>query len=237
MKELSRNLFILIIALSLAIITPFYFQEILIFSVVKIGLGWVISTVLIRLAVILFFIIALNAILLVIKKGNRTKLWIVLAAGIGPGFLLSFAIEPIYDIDYFMLGDNLELSEFNQLEEASSQSYQRENHSEVLAFLDVGCGHCQLACQKFGINKEAGQTTPIHLFFANDSTDVHHFLESNKGQDLTTHFLKDEASFITFAGFEFPSIFVIDSTGKTTYHWVGERMNYTALDYLLSLEQ
>lgn len=224
-------------SLFIAILISIYFNEILVFSIIHLCIGWVTSTILIRLLVILFFTLGLNYILSILLKNSRIKNSLTILVGSVAGFFLCFAFSPIYDIDYFMLGDNLELSEFNQLEEASSQSYQRENHSEVLAFLDVGCGHCQLACQKFGINKAAGQAIPIHLFFANDSTDVHHFLESNKGQDLTTHFLKDEASFITFAGFEFPSIFVIDSTGKTTYHWVGERMNYTALDYLLSLEQ
>jgi len=232
-----NNLLILIISLGLAITIPFYFHEVLIFSVVKIGLGWVVSTVLIRLAVILFFLFALNATLLLIRKGAQTRFLIVLAIGIAPGFLISFAIEPIYDIDYFMLGDDLELTEFGRLSDATSNSYTRQDSTEILAFFDVGCDHCQAACNKLGLNIAAGQTIPVHVFFANDTANVNHFLETNNGLALTRHFLTTENTFVSFAGFEFPSIFLIDSTGKTAYHWIGERMNYTALDYLLSLEQ
>ncbi len=237
MKQLINNLLILIISLALAISIPFYFHEILVFGVVKIGLGWVVTTVLIRLAVILFFLFALNAILLIIRKGVRPRFLILLAIGIVPGFLISFAIEPIYDIDYFMLGDELELTEFDRLAEASSNSYTRQDTTEILAFFDVGCDHCQAACNKLGLNIEAGQTIPVHVFFANDTANVNHFLETNNGLALNSHFLQSENTFVSFAGFEFPSIFLIDSTGKTVYHWIGERMNYSALDYLLSLEQ
>jgi len=239
MKPVISNILIFLISLSLAISIPFYFQDLLVFSVMKLGLGWVMTTILLRFFVILFFIFALNALLLLIKRGKRTRFVIVLAIGIVPGFFLSFAIEPIYDIDYFMLGDELviENEKFVELEAATDSSYQRRNRYEVLAFLDVGCDHCQKACEKFGINKSAGQKVPIELFFANDSANVTHFLETYNGKDLSHHYLDSEKSFVKFAGYEFPSIFLIDPNEKTEYHWIGERMNYTALDYLLRLEQ
>ena len=237
MKHVINNLFILLLSLGSALIIPFYFHELLLFSVVKVGLGWVMSTILIRVLVILFFLFALNAILLLVRKGKRTPVLILIAIGIAPGFLVSFAIEPIYDIDYFMLGDDLQLTEFDRLEEASSNSYIRQDTTEVLAFFDVGCDHCQAACKKLGTNIAAGQTIPVHAFFVNDSANVNHFLENYNGMAFDTHYLTSENSFVSFAGYEFPSVFLIDSEGKTAYHCVGERINYSALDYLLRREK
>ncbi len=237
MKSFIIRSFIVILSIGLSCTIPFYFHDLVAFGVLKIGIGWVMSTLLIRILVIFFFVIGLNTILKLIRRGKRTKSWIPIFGGMILGFLTSFAIEPIYDIDYFMLGDTLEITQFEDLSESTTNTYVRKDRYEVLAFFDVGCDHCQQASKKLGMNIAAGQAIPVHAFFANDTADVVHFLNINGGNSFETHYLPSESVFVRFAGFEFPSIFLVDPQGKTAYHWIGERMNYTALDYLLSLEQ
>src|SRR5690606_30754285 len=112
-----------------------------------------------------------------------------------------------------------------------------ENRYELLAFLDVGCSHCQEAARRLGTNYRADQKVPIHLFFNGDVADINHFRTQNNVTELTHHQLPSLSSFFYFAGYEFPSIFLINPEGEVEYHWTGQSLNYNAMDYLISLEQ
>ncbi|NOQ73674.1 MAG: hypothetical protein GQ574_16830 [Crocinitomix sp.] len=230
-------LFIALSFLTSAVVLSFYFEDALYFSVLNLNLGWVLSSILIRFLVMLLVIFSL---LLIFKSFNKTKsilLWITIPIGMVLGFFVSFAISPIYDIDYGILNDQLKLETFADLSVDTDETYRHSEGYEVIAFLDVGCAHCKMALKKLNANVAAGQIIPIHLFFHNDSSDVLNFLDKSNSADLTHHHLKSEGLFIEHAGFEFPSIFLINPQGETIYHWVGDEMNYSALDYLLSLEQ
>lgn len=231
------KLIIALLLLSVALIISYNFEETLYFLVEKIGLKWVLSTILIRIIVAFLFIISLAFIFKIFKQTSRIKKWITLLIGIVPGFFISFIISPIYDIDYGLLGDGMKLESFTELSEDTNYSYMPSEKHELIAFLDVGCGHCKMALKKMNANFKAGQSAPINLFFYNDTIDVNQFLEANNSLQLNHHFTLSEGLFLKYAGFEFPSIFLINPAGETVYHWTGDRMNYSALDYLLSLEQ
>ncbi|MDA7803099.1 hypothetical protein N8987_00800 [Crocinitomix sp.] len=235
MKKIVLFLIGLLI-IGLAILTPFYFDAILYFTVSKIGFGWVVTTVLIRLLVIIFITFGIKFCLDAFKP-KILKNWLLIIVGCAVGFSVGFAVLPIYDVDYFMQNDNLELKPLNELSDATNNTYNHGKSYEVLAFLDVGCSHCMLAAQRLGINFRAGQNVPIHLFFSGSEADVINFREKNNVSELTYHLLPNEISFIYFAGFEFPSIFLVNPEGEVAYHWLAEKLNYNALDYLLSLEQ
>lgn len=236
---MKQVLFIITALLLLAggILLSIKFEEALYFFVLKLGLSWVWSSILIRLLVALCFIVALKQIFNLFNRLKQVKNWIVALIGIVPGFFLSFGISPIYDIDYGMLDDKLKIEELADLSADTNETYLHNGNYELIAFLDIGCAHCKMALKKLNANILAGQTVPVQLFFHNDPEDVQNFLASNNGENITHHNLQNEEVFVKHAGYEFPSIFLINPQGETSYHWVGDEMNYSALDYLLSLEQ
>lgn len=231
------KLLIALLCLGIAIAIPFFYTDLVRNTVLYLPIGWVVSSILIRLIVIVFFILFLKNTFQAFEQTRKIKNWVTVIIALVPGFFLSFAISPIYDIDYGMFDDGLKLPSRQEVVTATENHYQASEGHEIMAFLDVGCGHCRLACQKLSINKEAGQTIPINLFFAGEKADIDHFIDENNGNNLDYHILQTEDSFVHLAGFEFPSIYLIKPNGETAYHWVGEKMNYSALDYLLDLEQ
>lgn len=235
--KIASYLFGFILLTGLAVIIPFYFEEVLYFTVENLGLGWTMTTILIRLVVILLFAGALKSLFKIFEKTRPMKNWLIFVIALVPGFFISFAISPIYDIDYGSWGDDLELPPVDRLAVATNNTYAHNGETQLVAFLDVGCDHCRIAAQKLDILHVQNPDLPIHLFFADEEEDVNYFLEKNEVEHLTFHYMLSQMSFITFAGYEFPSIFVIDGEGKTLYHWIGETMNYTAMDYLSDLEQ
>lgn len=230
------KLFIGLISLTLSLLIAPYFYETLYFLVEKIGLGWVFSSILLRLLAIVFLIVGSKLIINSVTS-KSIKTWIFILAGSAIGFGYTFAIAPIYDVDYFMHSDDLDFEHLNELSEETNQSFQRIEGYQVLAFLDVGCSHCMVAAQRLGVNFRSGQKIPIHLFFNGDEANTTHFRQTQHVEELTYHMLTSEREFIYFAGYEFPSVFLIDPNGEVVYHWVSEKLNFNALDYLLSLEQ
>lgn len=231
------SLILALLFFATSVLVALNFEAVLDFFVVKMGLGWVYSSIFIRIIVTFLFIVGLDALFKVFKKTRSFRKRMAVLIGIVPGFFISFIIFPIYDIDYGLLDDNRQLKFFAELSDDTNKSYVHAENYELIAFLDVGCGHCEKALKKINSNFAAGQTIPVHLFFHNDTSDVNHFLEVNQSSHLNHHFMLSEGLFVKHAGIEFPSIYLINPKGETVYHWIGEKMNYTALDYLLSLEQ
>ena len=229
------RIFIGIISLVIALVTPFYFESILFFSVANIGLGWVITTILIRLIVILFLTIVLVQIFSFFVRLKKIKTWIVFLIAIAPGFGISF-ISPIYETDYGLRNDDFPLNNQAVLSDSTGVDIVPKNGYAVCAFFTTTCPHCMAASQKLGINIEGGQKTPVYTFFPGTLEDTENFLKVNNGSKFQ-YFLIDNADlFLNTSGGVFPSIFVINSKGETEYHWNGDEMNYSALDYLKSLE-
>ena len=223
-----------LIFLSFAIIIPFFYEDLVLYGIENIELGWVISSIFIRVLVIVFFLLFLKILFSLFQKTKNWKNWVILLIGFVPGFFISFAIAPIYDIDYGMLNDGMELPNPQELESSSSNAYKRSDQKEIIAFLDVGCHFCQVACQKLAINKRLNPSIEISLFFTGEEKDIIHFLKKNNAENLDYYILDKMETFIKFAGFSFPSIYYITEKGDTKFHWVGDKMNYSAMDFLLN---
>ncbi len=222
---------------ALATIIPFYFDELL-HIIVGTGItGWVSTTILIRLVVLLLFVLGLKQLFLIFKASQKLKNWIVVLVGLVPGFFLSFAISPIYALDYGMLNDNRTIESFDALEVATNNSFTYTQEEQIISFFEVGCHFCEIACQKLATNAKRGQKIPVNVFFMGEQEDIDHFITKNGGENFNVHVISTDSVFIDYAGFSCPSIFSINSSGETAYHWVGDEMNYNALDYLYSLEQ
>jgi len=154
-----------------------------------------------------------------------------------PGFLISFAIHPIYTVDYGLQNDGVKLSILDQLQDATEgETYERTKELNLIAFLTTHCSYCENACQKLGTNLKNGQKLKIDLVFGDSPTEIDAFINENKGELFNKHIIPFDGKFIDFSGIEFPSIFLVNPEGETVYHWIGDEMNYSALDYLGSLE-
>lgn len=216
---------------------PFYFNYILLFVTENLGLGWVDTTILIRVLVILFFILFLKFIFAAFSKTKRVKNWIIASIGIVIGFFLCFAIVPIYTVDYGIFDDQIKLDKLDELNTATGGTFMNEKRPTLVAFVTTSCPFCKIACQKLGANVERGQSIKVDFIFPGTREDADLFLEENNGTSFNSHLIDDEQIFINYSGSSFPSIFVLDAERNTSYHWVGDQMNFSALDYLLSLEQ
>lgn len=237
MKKTILNATLILIFFAIATLISLQFIAVIEFLVLQLSFGWVFGTIFIRLFVMIFFILGVLHFLLLLPKEKRLKDYWAILIGIGPGFLLSFALFPIYNTDYGMLNDDLQISNFEQLEADSYDSYQHVDEKKVLAFLDIGCGHCREACYKFTLIKEQNPDLPFYLFFYNDTVYVEDFVATYGDNQFSPYYLKSNESFINFAGFEFPSIYYVDESSTSIYHWVGDELNYTAMDYLTGLKQ
>lgn len=236
---MNKNIFLLVISIicfTLAVVFSAKFEAVLLFFTLKLSLGWVLSTILIRLLVMSFFIVGLKFLLQIFPLTEKIKpIWVILI-GMGPGFLISFAFFPIWVNDYGMLTGDLTLTDFEALEKSSKDSFQHLDEKKIIAFLDVGCDHCREACRKFTYVNDQNKDLPIYLFFYNDSVYVDQFIEEFGDNRFRGYHLNSHQSLLNFAGFEFPSIFYINEQGECIHHWVGDKLNYTALDYLSGLK-
>lgn len=237
MNKSLLSLLLIIAYLGLATFVSLNFVDVLKFLVLKLSLGWVIGTIAVRLIVMVLFVLAVHRILSLFPKEKRLKDYWAILIGIGPGFLLSFALFPIYNADYGMLSDNLKIEHFEELSADSYNSYEHLSEKKVIAFIDIGCGHCREACHKFSLIKQQNEELPFYLFFYNDTIYVEDFIETYANNEFKAYYLKSNEAFVKYAGYEFPSIFYVDENSESVYHWVGDKMNYTAMDYLIGLEQ
>ena len=224
-----------IIFLVIAIFTPFYFEPILFFSVANIGIGWVITTILIRLIVIIFLFISLRQLFNLSPRLRKIKSWLVFVIALLPGFGISF-IAPIYTTDYGIMNDELKLEDEVFFTEILPAAERPQNGYMLCAFFTTSCPHCMAAAERLGANIEAGQTIPVWTFFPGNKVDTDNFLAKHNGQKFNTKLFTSDSLFMACAGNAFPSIFLINAKNETEYHWTGDEMNYSALDYLKRLE-
>lgn len=225
-----------VIFLAAAFITPLYFDSLLSGIVETTGLGWVFSTILIRLLVIIFLAISLRLIFSMFAKTKTLKVWLIFLIALLPGFGISF-ISPIYITDYGMLTDDMKLENIEVLEIEIGGKLILEDSYNLVAFFTTSCPHCKAASEKLGANIKGGQKIQVTAIFPGEEGDTHAFLEEHKGLDFTSYLIDHDDLFLDLSGGTFPSMFLLDKDGKTVYHWTGDQLNYTGLDYLKSLEQ
>lgn len=218
-----------------AILTPLNFNLILETIVVKMGLGWVFTTILIRLIVIILVALSLRLLTRAFQKTSKIKTWILVAIAFPVGFGISF-ISPIYITDYGMLTDDMKLENIEALEIEIGGKLILEDSYNLVAFFTTSCPHCKAASEKLGANIKGGQKIPVTAIFPGEEGDTHTFLEEHKGQNFTSYLINHDDLFLDLSGGTFPSMFLLDKDGKTIYHWTGDQLNYTGLDYLKSLE-
>jgi glucan phosphoethanolaminetransferase (alkaline phosphatase superfamily) len=111
-----------ILFLVLAFIIPLFYDGILDFFVVNLKSGWVFGSIYIRLIVIILFTVFLYLLFSLFERTRKIKFIFVFLISLLPGFGISF-IKPIYDIDYGMFDDSMEI-ETAALSEATNGDFQ-----------------------------------------------------------------------------------------------------------------
>ena len=222
-----------LLALGIAVIIPLFFRESLFFMVGSMHLGWLVSTVLLRLAVILFVAFFLHYLFKLLMSKRRIRfIWTFLIALL-PGFGLSF-IYPIYNIDYGMLSDDFKMTGKSYLDEKMTKQPLPEGYA-LYAFFTTTCPHCKEASERLGTNIRGGQEVAVNILFPSTPEDAQKFLAEHNGEAFNYGLIDSDSAFITISGGSFPSIFLVDNAGNTTHHWTGDELNYTTFDYLKSL--
>lgn len=230
---MTFRIVILLLALGLTFLIPWFFDDLLFYMVINFGTGWVFTTFFIRFLVILMLTIALKYLFSFWSKTAKLKIWVIFLIALLPGFGISF-IAPIYQGDYGLVQYETRPLNFTELEAVTNGKFQKTDGYEVIAFFDQGCPHCKRTSFKLGVNIAAGQTTPVTAFFPGDESTMKRFLEENNGSSFSSYVIPD-AIFVGNAGIAFPSTFLVDKDGNTINHWTGDVVNYSTLDYLLDL--
>lgn len=219
-----------------ATLLSMYLNDVLFYMVASFHTGWLFSSIFIRLLVILLFALGLREIFSISTKLGRLKFVYIFLIALLPGFLLSFALSPIYQYDYGNFGALQPFGDPAVLNEGTeNKSFLLDQEYNLIAFFTTDCPHCKLACQRISATTNGDEKLSVNLFFPGNEVDTKRFLTENNGLKFDYHLTADNV-FMNFAGFAFPSIFLVDKTGKTILHWTGDELNYNALDYLSSLE-
>lgn len=228
-----QKLLIAFISLGIAITIPFYYEECLFFSVGELSLSWVFSSILIRVVIILFTIIAVHSIFRVFKPKFKFIFSVLIA--LLPGFGISF-ITPIYKQDYGNTADEYQLKLLPEIDQ--NQQISKVQSHKIVAFFTTTCPHCQEASTRLGVNLDGGQKVPVIGVFPGQKNDTEKFLETYNGENFSKISLYNnhDSLFVAIADGIFPSIFLLNEENKTLKHWTGGSFNYHALDYIKSLE-
>ena len=227
---------IMLLALGICFVIPFYFDSILDTMVQSMGIGWVFSTIYIRLMVVIFFAIFLNALFASFNKTRKlNKVWITFLIALGPGFGISM-LHPIWQGDYGRPAQpeahfNLDVE---QLQIESDGAFET-GEKQIVSFFTTGCPHCMATSRKLGKNKAAGMKLPVTAFFPGERPDAQIFIDNNLGESFDFHTISD-STFLMNAGSSFPVTFLIDQNGKTLQFWGGDVLSFNVLDDLLDME-
>ncbi|MFD1552747.1 hypothetical protein DNU06_08725 [Putridiphycobacter roseus] len=221
-----------LIFIGISIYLSFEFIEINKNFVGRFGVGWVFSTILLRLLVCFSFGRGLQLILKALLPKLKGAFSFII--GFIIGFGVSF-ISPIYAVDYGDYSDNeisLNTSDFNEI---TQNQYSSETAPYLVCFFTTTCPHCKAACQLLGFMHAAGRMTKVVLIFPGEVANREKFVAENDGLAFDAYSVSDKF-FIENSGGVFPSIFLVNPDGSMNKHWYGGGLNYTALDYLATFK-
>lgn len=229
MRALVASLVLLI-----AIVIPIYYYDLIFMCVGNLSMGWVFSSIFLRILVIALTAIFVKQIFFLFKKSRDWRsIWAFLIA-LPVGFGISF-ITPIYNSDYGDLSDNESLN-FETLDAIAPNVVIKSEEHKIIGFFSTDCGHCKVTAFFLGVNKEAGQKIPVYAFFNDNTENVSEFIQENNGHHFITHVIPDMNSFLQLSGAIFPSVFLLNESNNTLKHWSGDVLNFSALDELLAIE-
>lgn len=195
----------------------------------KTDLGWVISTVLVRIFICITFARGFQLTFHFFKPQFNAILLFVI--GLLIGFGISF-ITPIYEFDYGDFKREGNLIEHDILSDITDGAYQIKKKPYIMAFFTPNCPHCKSASSMLGFANSIDNSPEIIALMPGSDIEIDSFLIKNNGLQFEIFKIKDSDFFFKNSGASFPSIFLIDSDGKTIGHWFGEEFNFTALDYI-----
>jgi len=219
-----------ILFIGLSFFLAFNFTNSLNNFVSRLPLGWVVSSIILRLFICIAFARGLMLILKVIKPTINSVL--VLSVGLIIGFGVSF-ITPIYNTDYSEINANDLKLDFQQLQLKANNSIQLNNKPAVVAFFSTSCPHCSTTSKLLGVMANANKGPQVVALFPGNKEDTERFIKQNNAKNFKSILIADKVYYTETTQGSVPSIFLVDGQGNTVKHWSGE-LSYPSLDYILT---
>lgn len=224
-----KRILLALIFLTVSILIPLYFNDLLVFFITKLNAGWVFSTIYIRLLVIIFFAFSLHLLFSIGKKTRKINFIYTLLISLLPGFGISF-IKPIYEGDYgYVQNQNLPALPIPSLSQETNDAFNVTEESQIVCFFTSNCPYCKALSFKLGLNIEAGQNLKVSAFFPSTKEAREEFLANNNGQAFNSYSISEDL-FLACTGGVFPATFLINGEGEVENFWSGDKVNYTTLD-------
>lgn len=225
------SIIIAILLIGVAFYASYDFYSILYKLVYMFPLGWVASSILLRIiiAVALSRAFYLLAQLIGQKKSFLVNVFISLG-----GFILGVGISfitPIYTTDYAKRYSEATL-DLNTLNKHIDTPIPLNNQAAVIIFFSEDCSHCQFTSEQLGMMASMGNTPPIHAIFKDSYERINQFLTEHNGLYFYPHQLNNIEMFVKLSDARLPSLFLVDKNGNTTMHWYGE-LSYFAMDEII----
>lgn len=209
------------------------FEENLEKIIYLINSGWVFSSITLRVLICLSFA---RGVQLIVKnfKPNWNVI-LIFSIGFIMGFGVSF-ISPIYETDYGDLSKSDMNVDVKNLSNLTKNEFQFPYQASIITFFTSDCPHCKAASKKLGFVQSIGNTPPIFSFFPGNKEDTERFLNENNGKNFLYYLVENTEEFVNITQGTFPTIFLLDADGNTIKCWVGDQVNYTALDFISKIK-
>lgn len=218
-----------ILFIGLSIFLAFNFTNSLNNLIARLPLGWVTSSIILRLFICVAFARGFVLLLKEIKPSFKAIYGYLI--GFVLGFGVSF-ITPIYNTDYAELNATPQTLDFETLQLQTNHSIQLNENPAVVVFFSTSCPHCYASSKLLGTMANANKGPQIIALFPGTKEDTETFLKKNKGQSFKSIIIQDKSYFSEVTQGSVPSIFLVDKDGHTVKHWSGE-LSYSSLDYIL----
>ncbi len=230
MTKNKLNIIKAILFFGLSIFLSFNFTNSLNNLVARLPLGWVTSSIILRLFICIAFARGLVLFLKQIQPSFKAIYGYLI--GIVLGFGVSF-ITPIYNTDYVEFNTTPLTLDFETLQLQVNHSIQLNKKPAVVVFFSTSCPHCYATSKLLGTMANANKGPQIIALFPGTKEDTERFLKNNKGQNFKSIIIQNKSYFNDVTQGSVPSVFLVDKDGNTVKHWSGE-LSYPSLDYILN---
>jgi len=194
--------------------------------------GWVSGSVILRLVISLAFARGVQLIYKAVTSSDKSIL--VFLIGTLVGFTIVFIAQPIYTTDYGNFGTTDLSIDIEELKNETYPELELNSNHALIVFFSTNCGSCKEMSTKIGQLQSIGRLPNVIALFPGNESDAIQFMTENNGNGFNHYMINNDEYFQQTADFSFPSIFLVDKTGKTIQHWDGSLMNYTAFDIIES---
>lgn len=209
-----------LIAFSLSIVTILFFRE-LELSTIESGFSWTLAKALpYALLIFIGFVLALLFPKLVSIKKKVLKLGVQLLLLVLP-FSIGFALFPIYEGDFSLIGKELK----------QTKSLENFENADLVVIAIPGCPYCLASIDKLKLIKKRNPSIKIHFVVSTpDQKDLANYLAAAGGM-IDVQQSKEIELTSEYAESRYPT-FIQIKNNKAVYKWSNDQFGVRAVDKL-----